>query len=100
MAAGLNLREALIAAFVGNVILSFYGGAIGAAGAREGLSASRLSLFSFGSQDFKIVSLVLALTMVGWFSVQAGLFGITMNAMFPGAGILLTPILPVYGVEY
>lgn len=91
MAAGLSLSNALLAAFVGNVILSFYGGAIGAAGAREGLSASRLSLFSFGSQGFKIVSLVLALTMGGWFSVQAGFFGITINAMFPNAGIITNP---------
>lgn len=91
MAAGLSLQQALIAAFIGNVILSFYGGAIGAAGAREGLSASRLSIFSFGSQGFKIVSLVLALTMGGWFSVQAGFFGITINAMFPDAGILTNP---------
>lgn len=91
MAAGLSLQQALIAAFIGNVILSFYGGAIGAAGAREGLSASRLSIFSFGSQGFKIVSLVLALTMGGWFSVQAGFFGITINAMFPDAGLITSP---------
>ena len=91
MAAGLSLREALIAAFIGNVILSAFGGAVGAAGAREGLSASRLSIYSFGSQGFKIVSLVLALTMGGWFSVQSGFFGITINAMFPNAGFITHP---------
>lgn len=91
LAAGLNLRDALVAAFVGNTILSFYGGAIGAAGAKEGLSSSRLAIFSFGREGFKIVSLVLALTMGGWFSVQCGFFGNTINAMFPNAGFITHP---------
>ncbi len=91
MAAGLNFKEALIAAFVGNTILSFFGGAIGAAGAKEGLSSSRLAIYSFGREGFKIVSLVLALTMGGWFSVQSGLFGNTINAMFPNAGFITHP---------
>lgn len=91
MATGLNFREALIAAIIGNVILSFYGGAVGIAGTKEGLSASRLAIYSFGNQGFKLVSLVLALTMAGWFSVQAGLFGNTINAMFPNAGFITNP---------
>lgn len=91
LSAGLNLRDALVAAFVGNTILSFYGGAIGAAGAQEGLSSSRLAIFSFGQEGFKIVSLVLALTMGGWFSVQCGFFGNTISAMFPNAGFITHP---------
>ena len=91
MAAGLNVKQALIAAFMGNLILSIYGGAIGAAGAKEGLSSSRLAIYSFGSEGFKIVSLVLALTMGGWFSVQSGFFGNTINAMFPNAGFITQP---------
>ena len=91
MAAGLNFKDALMAAIVGNTILSFFGGAIGAAGAKEGLSSSRLAIYSFGHEGFKIVSLVLALTMAGWFSVQSGLFGNTINAMFPNAGFITHP---------
>ncbi len=98
MAAGLTLTQALIAAFVGNTILSFFGGLIGAAGAREGLSSSRLSRFSFGTQGFKIVSMVLALTMFGWFSVQVGFFGNTINAMFPNAGVITrVPVAAFWG---
>lgn len=91
MSAGLQFREALFAAFIGNTILSVYGGAIGAAGAKEGLSSSRLAIYSFGTQGFKVVSLVLALTMGGWFAVQSGLFGNTINAMFPNAGFITHP---------
>ena len=67
MAAGLSFSQAIIAALIGNAILSFFGGFIGAAGAREGLSSSRLSLFSFVTHGFKIVSLLIDLTMCGWF---------------------------------
>lgn len=88
MASGLTLKNALIVAVIGNAILSVFGGAVGAAGAREGLSASRLAIFSFGKEGFKIVSVVLALTMGGWFAVQSGLFGETINAMFPNAGFI------------
>lgn len=91
LAAGLNLQQALISAFIGNVILSFYGGAIGAAGAKEGLSSSRLAIYSFGQNGFKVVSLVLALTMGGWFAVQCGFFGNTIHAMFPRAGFITNP---------
>lgn len=91
LAAGLELKEALLAAFVGNTILAILGGTIGAAGAKEGLSSSRISIFSFGKNGFKIVSFVLAITMAGWFSVQAGFFGNTINAMFPNAGFITNP---------
>ncbi len=91
LAEGLKFSEALIAAFVGNTILAIFGGTIGAAGAQEGLSSSRLSIFSFGRKGFKISSAVIALTMAGWFSVQAGFFGNTINAMFPNAGFITNP---------
>lgn len=96
MSAGLDLKNALIAAIIGNTILSIFGGAIGAAGAKEGLSASRLAIFSFGRDGFKIVSVVLALTMGGWFAVQSGLFGETINAMFPNAGFITNPYFAAF----
>ncbi len=91
LAAGLSFREAMIAALIGNLILAIFGGTIGAAGAKEGLSSARLAIYSFGTSGFKIVSFVLAITMAGWFSVQSGLFGQTMNAMFPKAGFITNP---------
>ena len=38
MGFGMNFKEAILAVIVGNVILSVYGGLIGAAGAREGVN--------------------------------------------------------------
>lgn len=43
LAMGLNLTQAIIASVIGNIILSLYGGAVGMAGAREGVATSMLA---------------------------------------------------------
>ncbi len=50
MAAGMSLRNAIIASIIGNLILSVYGCAVGVAGAKEGVSTSILARHSFGRQ--------------------------------------------------
>lgn len=88
MAMGLNLKDAIIASLAGNLVLSLYGGLIGMAGAKEGVATSMLARHSFGREGSKIISLVLALVMGGWYSVQVGFFGDTIAAMFPEAGFI------------
>lgn len=88
IAFGMSLRNAIIAAVIGNVILSLFGGAIGAAGAKEGVASAMLSRHSFGRQGSKFVGALLAVVMLGWFAVQVGFFGSTMQALFPGAGFI------------
>lgn len=96
IAVGLNLKQAIIASFIGNTILSIYGGAVGAAGAKEGVATPMLARPGFGRQGSKVVSLVLALSMLGWFSVQVGFFGDTINAMFPNGGFLTTKYVAAF----
>lgn len=91
MAMGLDLKSALLASVIGNIILSVYGGLIGMAGAREGVATPMLARHSFGFNGSKIVSLVLALSMGGWFAYQCGFFGETIAVMFPNAGFITNP---------
>lgn len=88
IAFGMNLKNALIAVLIGNIILSVYGGAIGAAGAKEGVASAMLSRHSFGRQGSKFVGVLLAIVMLGWYAVQVGFFGSTMAALFPEMGII------------
>ncbi len=88
IAAGLGLQDAIIATIFGNIILAGYGGLLGSAGAKEGVATAVLARHSFGRQGSMIVGAVLALTMLGWFSVQVGFFGLTINTMFPTGGLL------------
>ncbi len=96
MAMGFNLTQAIIAGVIGNTILLIYGGAIGMAGAKEGVATAMLARHSFGRQGSKIIGLVLALTMLGWFSVQVGFFGDTIHAMFPNGGFITTPSVAAF----
>ncbi len=91
MAAGLNLRQAVLATIVGNLILALYGGLLGAAGAREGVGTAMLSRHSFGRKGSMVIGAVLAITMLGWYSVQVGFFGMTINAMFSNGGFITAP---------
>lgn len=88
IAFGMNFRDAIIATLVGNIILSVYGGLIGAAGAREGVSSSILARHSFGREGSKVVGILLAVVMAGWYAVQVGCFGSTMSALFPEGGFI------------
>ncbi|MBE6031958.1 MAG: cytosine permease [Clostridiales bacterium] len=90
LSAGMSLKNAIIAAVIGNIILSLFGGAVGAAGAKEGVASAMLSRHSFGMQGSKFVGALLAIVMLGWFAVQVGFFGSTMQALFPNGGFITT----------
>nr|WP_067289276.1 cytosine permease [Marinobacterium profundum] len=94
--AGMELFQVIIAALIGNTVLALYGGLLGAAGAREGVGTAMLARHAFGREGSKIVGLVLAITMLGWFSVQVGFFGNTINALFPEGGILTQPKIAAF----
>ncbi len=88
IAFGMSLKDAVIAVLVGNAVLSIYGGAVGAAGAKEGVASAMLARHSFGREGSKVIGILLAVVMLGWYAVQVGFFGSTMSALFPGGGIL------------
>ena len=88
IAFGMNFRDAIIAVLAGNIILSLYGGLIGAAGAKEGVASAVLARHSFGREGSKVVGILLAVVMAGWYAVQVGFFGSTMSALFPEGGFI------------
>ena len=96
MALGLSLGQALIASVIGNLILSLYSGAVGYAGAKEHVATSMLARHSFGRTGSIIISLALAITMLGWYSVQVGFFGDTIHAMLPNAGFITNPSVAAF----
>lgn len=89
----LNIKEAITAVIVGNIILTIYAGLVGAMGAREGVSTSMLIRHSFGSAGSKIISVIFAVTLVGWYGYQCGFFGQTIHAMFPNLGFISEPVV-------
>ncbi|MBD2898509.1 Cytosine permease [Actinomadura sp. RB99] len=102
---GMRFWDAFWAFTLGAVILEVVIFAIGAAGQREGLSMTMLTRFAgFGRNGSALVSLVIGISLVGWFGVQNGIFGSSMSRLAGGppwlwcvvAGIVLT-LLVMYG---
>lgn len=88
IAFGMSVKNAIVAVIVGNTILSVYGGLVGAAGVKEGVASAMLARHSFGRQGSKVIGILLAVVMLGWYAVQVGFFGSTMAALFPGGGFI------------
>lgn len=88
---GLNLQEAILSNFLGNLILCVYAGFMGVIGAREGMSVTMLARHSFGRAGSGLISLIVAISLSGWYGYQCGFFGSTIHAMFPQAGIITDP---------
>ncbi|MEW8960093.1 MAG: cytosine permease, partial [Moorella sp. (in: firmicutes)] len=86
MAKGMSLGEAILANIVGNIILAAYSGLTAAIGAKYGVSSTMLCRHAFGRQGAIIIGLLWAITLTGWYSVQSGFFGQTINALLPNAG--------------
>jgi cytosine permease len=98
LTAGLPLKEIIIAILAGNAVLALYGGFTGAIGAKTGVSTTMLSRHAFGRYGSLVISLVWAITLIGWFSVQTGFFGQTVHSMYPDAGFLTDiPVASAWG---
>jgi cytosine permease len=74
----LGLERATIAFCVGGLILSIVASMTALVGAGARLSTYMLVQFAFGTAGARIVNAVFAGTMIGWFGVNAALFGDAM----------------------
>lgn len=70
----MTLPQAMLATFFGSLILIFVGFGIGYAGMREGLSTYVLTQWcGFGRTGAILISLVLLISLLGWFGVNISL---------------------------
>lgn len=104
---GLGFWQAALAFTLGAVLLEIAIFFVGWAGQREGLATVMLTRFTgFGSKGSALVSLVISISLIGWFGVQNGIFGNSMQAMVGGpvwlwciaSGVVLTALV-LYGFK-
>lgn len=69
-----SIESVLLAYLLGEVLLIGMMALTGFMGAKVGLSTPLLARISFGANGSLLISCCLALTFMGWFGVQAGLF--------------------------
>ncbi|MGY3718298.1 cytosine permease [Sutcliffiella cohnii] len=98
LSTGMSLQNVIIAIVIGNLLLTLFGGLMGAIGAKTGVATSMLAKHTFGRSGSIIISLIFAVTLIGWFSVQAGFFGQTIHAMLPNIGVITSaPVASAWG---
>ena len=81
----LTYRDAVLSIVIGCIILGIVATLTGGIGADKGVSFSLLARYPFGREGSKIVGLVFAASMLGWFSYQCGYFGETIHLLQPDA---------------
>ncbi len=74
-----SLPSVLISYVLGEIILIVIMGLTGYLGAKTGLSTPLMANFTFGRSGAVIVSLSIALSLMGWFGVQAAFFARTIQ---------------------
>jgi cytosine permease len=97
LATMLTLGEAIVAIAGGGLFLLVMAGLMGAIGARTGVTFSVLSRHAFGRFGSKLVGLIWAISLTGWYAYQCGFFGQTINIIFPDAALTQVTVATVWG---
>lgn len=93
---GLPFDQAIGAVLLSSVILAVLGALMGVIGAKTGLTFGLLTKYSFGELGTWIPVAIVAVTTIGWFSIDAWLIGASTNSLF--ASVPLAPIVILSGV--
>lgn len=92
--AGMNFSNLVITSVVGNLILVAILCIQGYIGSKEGLNTYVISKSVFGNIGGKwIISAILAITSFGWFGIQAGVAGLSVQKIFPQLNLMITTIV-------
>lgn len=116
LASGLSFSQMIVAALLGSVILTIIAVLTGLIGAHTHLSSSVSARYCFGITGSKIIGLIFAFCMFGWFAFQADLFGYTivtlisqkLGVTYPvaiftiigGLAMMITAIIGFRGIKF
>ncbi|GAA0469405.1 cytosine permease [Alkalibacillus silvisoli] len=96
LAGGLTMSQAIIAALVGTFLLACLSALCSVVGAKTNLPTALVSTFALGRYGSYAVSVVIALSLFGWFGVQLDLFGASLAHVINNTfGIEIAPKLLV-----
>lgn len=96
---GMRFWDAVLAIILGSVILEVIAIMTGIIGQQEGLSTSLLARWTgFGRHGSSIISLAIALSLVGWFGIQSGVAASGLAKFLPGVPEWIWSIVVGIGV--
>ena len=79
---GLGFGGGLAAMLIGNALLFVYVGMLSGLGAKTGFNFSLQASRTFGRKGYIVCSALLSTLVIGWFAVQTGLVGASMESVF------------------
>ncbi|WP_084511851.1 cytosine permease [Agromyces subbeticus] len=82
LATGMEFWPAIFATLTGSLLLGLLAMACAYVGAATGLSTAMISRAVFGKIGGAVLAIALALSLLGWFAVQAGFFGSNAQIAF------------------
>ncbi|RBO72454.1 cytosine permease [Microbacterium sp. H6] len=82
LASGMAFWPAIAATMLGSLLLGLLAMACAYVGAATGLSTAMISRAVFGRVGGAILALAIAISLVGWYAVQAGFFGANAQIAF------------------
>eukprot|EP00931_Biecheleriopsis_adriatica_P119322 TRINITY_DN94559_c0_g1_i1.p1 TRINITY_DN94559_c0_g1~~TRINITY_DN94559_c0_g1_i1.p1 ORF type:complete len:490 (+),score=52.37 TRINITY_DN94559_c0_g1_i1:42-1511(+) len=81
----MTLQSALLSCAIGETILGAITTAVGCVGCREGMTSSLLCRWTgFGSSGSAVLSVVIAISLTGWFGIQSAIAGDGMVSLLGG----------------
>lgn len=94
-----SLKDAVLVAVIGSVILAVIGGLTAPIGAISSSSTYVNMRFPFGAVGSQVFGTVVAgiACGIGWFAVQAWLFGIIVHTLFPNAAWATVGVAAIWG---
>lgn len=75
LAAGLNMRDIIVATIIGNVFLSVIAMLISYIASKTGLTFALLTRYSFGQRGTRLASLFVPIVNIGWYTIQSAAYG-------------------------
>ena len=92
--AGLSLRDLIGVSIAGNLLLVLILCLQGYMGCREGMNTYVLAQGAFGKKGGQmIIALILGITSFGWFGIQAGVAGLSLQKIFPSLNLTLVVVV-------
>lgn len=85
LAGGLTMPQAILTTFIGTFLLAVLSALCGVVGAKTNLSTALVSTFALGKYGSYAVSIIIAISLFGWFGVQLDLFGASLAQVINNA---------------
>jgi cytosine permease len=89
--AALGLKLGAISIVIGGLLLMVMAMLTGSVAAKSRLSTSLITQFAFGRLGGRIVNVILAATLLGWFGVTAQIFGESVQGIMANLHMMVAP---------